>query len=186
MIRGVIRNEFGVKLSDVSVGRLLRKMWLSLQKSFCCACQRDNEKIEACLEIGYPEIRKLAKNEGATIYFCDEISVRSDYHSGATWAPVGKALIIESTGARFELNLVLAMSSKGQIRFMTIEKKMNAEKFIEFLERLFYSADTPIFLILDGYTVHKSRLVNEFSQETRGLLRFFILPPHSPNLNSDE
>jgi hypothetical protein len=29
----------------------------------------------------------LAKQAGADIYFGDEACVRSDYHSGTTWAP---------------------------------------------------------------------------------------------------
>lgn len=186
MIRELIRGEFGVKLSDTSVGRLLRKMGLSPQKPLNRAYQRDSSKVEAWLEKGFPEIKKLAKKEGATIYFGDEASVRSDYHSGTTWAPVGKTPVIETTGARFGLNLVSAVSSKGQMRFMTFEGKMNAEKFIEFLERLIYKADSPIFLILDGHPVHKSRLVKEYVQATKGQLRLFILPPYSPHLNPDE
>lgn len=186
MIREVIRNEFGVKLSEISVGRLLRKMGFSPQKPLRRAYQRDNSKVDEWLEKGYPHIRKLAKKEGATIYFGDEASVRSDYHSGTTWAPVGETPVVESTGARFGINLVSAVSPKGQMRFMAFEGKMNAEKFVEFLERLIYKADTPVFLILDGHPVHKSRLVKEFVQKTKGRLRLFILPPYSPHLNPDE
>jgi hypothetical protein len=38
----------------------------------------------------YPAIREQAAEVGATIYFADEAAVRSDYHAGATWAPVGR------------------------------------------------------------------------------------------------
>ena len=61
-------------------------------------------------EKGYPKIRKLAKKEKATIYFGDEASVRSDYHSGTTWAPVGKTPVVETTGARFSVNMISAVS----------------------------------------------------------------------------
>ncbi len=186
MIREVIRDKFNVKLSDVSVGRLLHKMGLSPQKPLRRAYQRDEEKVRVWQKEAYPEIKRAAKKEGATIYFGDEASVRSDYHSGTTWSPVGQTPVVKTTGARFGLNMVSAISAKGQMRFMTFQGKMNSERFIEFLKRLIYRAQKPIFLILDGHPVHKSRKVKEFVASTDGKLRIFILPPYSPNLNPDE
>ncbi len=186
MIRQVIRDEFNIGLSDVSVGRLLRKLGLSPQKPLRRAYQRDEEKVTAWQEKAYPEIRKLAKKEKAIIYFGDEASVRSDYHSGTTWAPVGQTPVVETTGARFSVNMISAVSAKGKLRFMTFSGKMNADKFIEFLERLIYKASRPTFLILDGHPVHKSKKVKEFVAQTAGNLRLFILPPYSPHLNPDE
>ena len=82
--------------------------------------------------------------------------------------------------------MISAISPKGILRFMTFNGKMNANKFIEFLERLIYKADNPIFLILDGHAVHKSKKANEFVKSTNGKLGLFILPPYSPHLNPDE
>ena len=112
--------------------------------------------------------------------------MRSDHHSGTTWAPVGQTPVVEKTGARFSANMISAISPRGQLRFMTFNGKMNADRFIEFLGRLIYKADKPIFLILDGHPVHKSKKVKEFFAETKGKLRLFILPPYSPHLNPDE
>ena len=186
MIRDLIRSKFHVRLSDVSVGRLLRKLGLSPQRPLRRAFQRDEEKVKEWQEKAYPEIQKLAKKEKATIYFGDEASIRSDYHSGTTWAPVGKTPVVETTGTRFSVNMISAVSAKGQLRFMAFNGKMNADKFIEFLQRLIYKAKRPIFLILDGHPVHKSRKVKEFVATTDGKLRLFILPPYSPHLNPDE
>ncbi len=186
MIREVIREQFGVRLSDVSVGRLLRKLGLSPQRPLRKAYQRDEEKVQAWRKAAYPEIRKLAKKEGATIYFGDKASIRSDTHSGRTWAPTGETPVIETTGARFSVNMISAVSAQGQLRFMTINGRMNGERFIEFLKRLIHRATAPIFLILDGHPVHKSKLVKEYVASTNGRLRLFILPPYSPHLNPDE
>lgn len=186
MIRDVIKDKFNVKLSDVSVGRLLRKIGLSPQRPLRKAYQRNEEKVNAWQKQCYPEIKRLAKKEKATIYFGDEASVRSDYHSGTTWSPIGRTPVVETTGARFSLNMISAISSKGQMRFMTFKGKMNADRFIEFLKRLIYRTNSPIFLILDGHPVHKSRKVKEYVGTTKGMLRIFILPPYSPNLNPDE
>ena len=72
------------------------------------------------------------------------------------------------------------------MRFMTFEGKMNSERFIDFLKRLLYRAKRPVYLILDGHPVHKSRKVKECVAKTGGKLRLFILPPYSPHLNPDE
>jgi transposase len=186
MIREVIRDQFGARLSDVSVGRLLRKLGLSPQRPLRKAYQRDEAKVEAWRKQAYPEIQRLATQEGATIYFGDEASIRSDTHSGTTWAPTGETPVIETTGARFSINMVSAVSVKGLLRFMTFQGGMNADRFIEFLKRLTYRASTPIFLILDGHPVHKSKRVQEYVASTDGRLRLFILPPYSPHLNPDE
>lgn len=186
MIRDVIREQFGVRLSEVSVGRLLRKLGLSPQRPLRKAYQRDEEKVEAWRKTAYPEIQKLAKQKGATIYFGDEASIRSDAHSGTTWAPTGDTPVIETTGARFSVNMVSAVSAQGLMRFMTFEGRMNADRFIDFLKRLIYRATGPIFLVLDGHPVHKSKRVKEFVASTEGRLRLFILPPYSPHLNPDE
>ena len=186
MIREVIRAEFNIRLSEVSVGRLLHKLGLSPQRPLRKAYQRDAEQVKAWQEIAYPEIQKLAKKEKASIYFGDEASIRSDYHSGTTWAPVGQTPVIETTGARFSINMISAVSAKGQLRFMTFSGKMNADKFVQFLDRLMYKARRPIFLILDGHPVHKSKQVKRYIEDTKGKLRLFILPPYSPHLNPDE
>jgi transposase len=186
MIRELIREKFNVRVSEVSVGRLLKKLGLSPQKPLHRAYQQDRNAVERWLKVEYPAIKKLAKEENAAIYFGDEASVCSDYHSGTTWAPVGKTPVVETTGAVFKINLVSAVSAKGKMRFMTVDGRFNSDKFIEFLKRLLHNADTPIFLILDRHPVHRAKKVNKFVEATEGRLRMFYLPSYSPELNPDE
>ncbi len=186
MVRQLIRSEFGIKISDVSVGRLLRKLGLSPQRPLRRAYQQDKDRVEAWLQDEYPKIRAMARRKGATIYFADEASIRSDSHSGTTWAPKGKTPVIESTGARFSLNLISAISARGLMRFMTIDGRLNSDKFIEFLKRLLFNAEGPIFMIVDGHPVHRSGKVKNYVNSTEGKLRLFFLPPYSPELNPDE
>ena len=134
----------------------------------------------------FPALRKLAATENAEIFFGDESSVRSDYHSGTTWAPIGKTPIVKTTGSRYKVNLISAISPKGAMRFMATEGNVTATVFMEFLKRLLYKANRPIFLIVDNHSVHRSQAVREFVKSTEGKLRLFYLPPYSPELNPDE
>jgi len=186
MVRELILELFGVKLSVVSVGRLLKKLGLTAQRPLRRAYQKDPEKVEKWLNEEYPAIKALAKSEKATIFFGDEAGVRSDYHSGTTWAPKGQTPVVETTGARFGVNLVSAISAQGHLRFMTISGRLNSDTFIEFLKRLIHNAPNPIFLIIDGHPTHRSGKVKEFVHSTDGRLRLFYLPPYSPELNPDE
>ena len=60
MVREVIRREFGVRLSAVSVGRLLRKMGLSPQRPTWLATQQNPELVEEWKAVTFPQIRAEA------------------------------------------------------------------------------------------------------------------------------
>jgi hypothetical protein len=42
---------------------------------------------------------------------------------------------------------ISAVSLRGDMRFMTVTGRMNAAKFIEFLQRLMKGANRPVFLL---------------------------------------
>src|SRR5947199_7392585 len=64
MVRQVIRREFGVALSAVSVGRLLRSMGLSPQRPLHRAYQQNPEAVTRWKTETYPAIRAAAAEEG--------------------------------------------------------------------------------------------------------------------------
>lgn len=186
MVRELIRDQFGVRLSDVSVGRLLKKMGLTPQKPLRRAYEQNPELVQTWLAEDFPAIQALAKRERATIWFADEAGIRSDFHAGTTWAPKGQTPVVEATGQRFGMSLVSAVSPRGDMRFMAVEGRMNAARFIEFLKRLLHNAERPVFVIVDGHPSHRARKVLDFVHATEGQLRLFFLPPYSPELNPDE
>jgi transposase len=186
MVRELIRREFGVRLSAVSVGRLLRQLGLSPQRPLHRAYEQDPERVARWRQQEYPKIRTQAAKARATIYFADEAGIRSDYHAGTTWAPVGHTPVVHTTGARHAVNLISAVTPGGVLRFATIDGKLNAAKFIDFCRRLLQDTPGPVFLILDGHPVHRSVAVKQFAASMKGRLRLFFLPPYSPELNPDE
>jgi len=186
MIQTVIRDRFKIRLSLASIGRLLAQLGLTCQKPLMRAFQQNPALVEKWLKEEYPRIRARAKRIGAEIFFGDEAGVRSDFHSGKTWAPKGKTPVVRVTGARFGFNMISAVSPKGQLRFMVVEGKVAAAQFCEFLRRLVYKAPRPIFLILDGHPVHRSARVKQLVKSLEGIIELFFLPPYSPELNPDE
>ena len=186
MVRELIRREFGVALSEVSVGRLLRKLGLSPQRPLYRAYQQNPEAVRRWKAEEYPAIREQAAKAGATIYFADEAGVRSDYHAGTTWAPVGRTPVVATTGDRFGVNLISAVTAKGKLRFAAYEGSLNGPVFIDFCRRLLHDVSGPVFLVLDGHPVHRSKAVKQFAASTSGRLRLCFLPGYAPELNPDE
>jgi transposase len=186
MVREVIRREFGVRLSVVSVGRLLRKLGLSPQRPLHRAHQQNPEAVERWKREEYPAIRAAADEQGAVVYFADEAGIRSDYHAGTTWSPVGQTPVVKNTGARFSVNMISAVSAKGALRFALYEENTNAQVFINFCQRLLHDAPGPVYLIVDGHPAHRATATKEFAASTGGRLKLIFLPGYSPELNPDE
>lgn len=188
MVGKVISDRFGVKLSKASVCRLLAQLGLTPQRPIWRAYQQKPEDVQRWLKQEFPKIRSLARKEKAQIFFGDEAGVRSDHHAGTTWAVQGKTPIVSSTGARFGLNMISAVSAQGEFRFMVIRGRVGAARFIEFIKRLIHGSDRKLFLIVDGHPSHKARKVTNFieSEPIKKRFRLFFLPPYSPELNPDE
>jgi hypothetical protein len=139
------------------------------------AFQQNPALVETWLKDEYPRIRARAKRIHAEIFFGDEAGVRSDFHSGKTWAPRGKTPVLRVTGARLGFNMISAVSPRGQLRFMVVPGKVAAAQFCEFLRRLMYQAPRPIFLIPDGHPVHRSAKVKDFVKSLDGELELLFL-----------
>jgi transposase len=186
MVRELIGREFGVRLSEVSVGRLLRKLGLSPQRPLYRAWQQNPEAVARWKAETYPAIRDEAARVGATVYFVDAAGVRSDYHAGTTWAPVGQTPVVAATGDRFGINLISAVTAKGKLRFGAYDGRLNGPVFIDFCRRLLQDTPGPVFLVLDGHPVHRSKAVQQFAASTGGRLRLCFLPGYAPELNPGE
>jgi len=186
MVGELIHQRFGMRLSKASVCRLLTQLGLTPQRPVWRAYQQKPEAVQKWLQEEYPQIKKMAQKHKALIFFGDEAGLRSDHHAGTTWAQKGKTPVVSSTGARFGLNIISAVSAQGEFRFMTVKGRVNAPQFIDFIKRLIHGSSRTIFLIVDGHPVHKAKSVTRFIETLKDRFQLFFLPPYSPELNPDE
>jgi transposase len=111
--------------------------------------------------------------------------VRSEDHAGTTWAPVGQTPVVAATGDRFGIDLISAVAAKGTLRFAAYDGHLNGPVFIDFCRRLLHDTPGPVFLVLDGHLVHRSKAVKQVAASTNGQLRLCFLPGYAPELNPD-
>lgn len=186
LIRSLIHQKYGKSLALSSVSRVMKLLGFSAQKPLYQAWQQDPERVRQWERETFPAIKAEASEVGATLCFADEAGIRSDYHTGTTWAPCGQTPVVEVTGSRFSFNMISAVSPRGDFRFMIHEGSVTSSVFKVFLQRLMTGADKPVFVIVDGHPIHKSKLVKDYVVSQKGKLKLFYLPPYSPHLNPDE
>lgn len=186
MAKMLIEREFAVTMSASAVGRLLHRLGLSVQRPLWRAWQQDDEAVRERKEERFPAIREAAAQVGGTISFGDEAGLRSDFHAGTTWAPIGKTPVVKTTAARRSINMISAVTATGVMKFATYTGSFTAKLFIDFLKRLASDTPGPVFLIVDNHTIHRAKIVQAYLESTNGMVNVHRLPSYSPELNPDE
>ena len=185
-VASLIAREYGLTVSLTTVGRYLQAWGMSPQKPVRRAYERNDAAIAKWLSEEYPAIARQARRDEATIYWGDEMGLRSDHVAGTSYAPRGQTPVIRATGQRFGCNMLSAITNKGALAFMVFEGKFKAPVFVAFLQRLLKQVAGKIYLIVDGHPVHKSGTATRFAATHSSRLRLIRMPGYCPELNPDE
>jgi len=182
----LIKRKFNISLSKWTVGRYLTKCGFSPQKPARRAIEQSPQAIESWLKIEYPSIQKLSRKEKATIYWGDEMGLRSDHNVGRTYGLKGKTPIVKRTGNRFSCNMISAITNLGKLCFMVFRDNFISETFLVFLKRLIRQSDRKVFLIVDRHSAHRSKIIRNWLTKNVKRIRLYYLPSYCPELNPDE
>lgn len=166
--------------------RRLGHLRLSPQKPLYKSYKKDSAKIRAYIDETYPKAVAEAKRHQARMYFVDEAAFRSDSHRSTTWGKIGETPVIRDSGGRFGFKLLSAVSDRGDLYFDVVDGVMDADKFIDFLQKLRQDEGCPVFVIADNAKYNHSKKVGAFLDSQSGQIMMAFLPPYSPELNPDE
>lgn len=177
VILKLIQTKYSVTYSERGIRQLMTSLGFSSQKPIKRAYQQDPDKIKKWLEEIYPAIKVRAMQEGARIYWADEMGIQSTDNRGRTYGLIGKTPAIKKTGSRFKANMLAAISPQGFMNWMVFEENCDAKKFIEFLGRMRRQVKQKIFLIVDNFRVHHSKKVQKYVNKFKDEIEiFFCLP----------
>jgi len=175
-VRDLVRRWYGIGLSLVTIGKYLRSWGLSPQKPIRKAYEQDPEAVTRWLEVEYPAIAAQANKDKAIILWLDQTGLRSDAAVGTTWAPVGQTPVVGRTGRRFGVNVMAAISNKGELYFTCYHGSFTGPVFLAFLKRLTRHLDRKIHLIVDGHPVHRRVMVRDWLAEHVDAIQMHFLP----------
>jgi len=185
-VQRLIAQRYGITLSLKSVGQYLKRWGMTPQKPKRASYEQCDAAVRHWLDTEYPQIHKRAAEEKATIYWGDQMGLRSDHTAGKSYSPQGITPTLVVTGRRFSCHMMSAVANNGRMVFSVLKKGFNAQVLIDFLSRLIRHSKQKVFLILDGHPAHKAKKVKAWIAEREDQIELFFLPGYSPNLNPDE
>jgi len=185
-VRDLINTKFGIMLPVRTVRKYLFKWGFTPQKPVKKAWQQSDPAVKKWLENAYPDIARRAKDQGATIYWVDEVGATNQANSQRGYALKGKTPELKHSGKKYRINMISAVTNKGEMRFMCYTSTMTQSKFILFLSKVSESTDGPVVVITDNLPVHHGKRVKHWVSTQEGTLVLEFIPSYSPELNADE
>ena len=186
IIQEYVEKKYGIRYHRRSIRKIMTRLGFTAQKPMKMAQQRNPKKVKAWLETAYPKIKVKAMQEGARIYWGDEMGIQTTDNRARTYGLKGKTPIIKKNISRIKCNMLAIISPQGFMNWTVFKENFDSDKFITFLARIIRQIDQKIFLILDNHPVHKSRKVQDYVEKHKEKLELFFLPPYCPDLNPQE
>ena len=185
-IRDWIERRFKVLLPLSTLSDYLKRWGLTPQKPVRKAYGQNDSAVQEWLESTYPQIAQEARKEGAVIYWVDETGFTNQVNNVRGFAPRGQTPQLKEEGQKFRINMISAVTNKGELKFMCYEETMNQTRYLKFLKRLVESTEGKVYVIADNLRVHHGKRVKAWAKEHEAEIRLEYIPSYSPELNADE
>ena len=186
IVQELVLQKFDVSLSLASVGAMLARLGLTVQKPLQRAYQRDPQAVELWQRETFPGIAQAAREQGADVFFWDESGFRADTVHGKTWGLRGQTPVVNRPGQRQSISAASAVNAKGAFWFATYKGGLTGELFVELLKKMMHRRKKPVHRVIDGLPAHKKAVVKQYVASTKGKLSLHFLPGYAPDLNPDE
>ena len=132
------------------------------------------------------ELEILDYKGDIVLYYADESHVCTNGYVPYGWQFKDENVYISSEKAA-RLNIFGMITKKNQYKGFTTQEPINADKVVDYLDKVSFEVTKKTVVVLDNASVHRNRKVKELRKiwEKRGLFLFY-LPPYSPELNPAE
>ena len=186
-VKELIKQKYGITMPNRTVGEYLRRWGFTVQRPAKRETNQKPEQVEAWLNEEYPAIHRKAKAENAEIFWGDETAVQNVANYARGYAPKGQTPVVKVQAKKMHINMISAISNRGELRFLLYSEAINSERLIGFMEALIKTANgRKVYFILDNLRVHHSKQVSQWVNDHQDEIALFHLPPYSPEYNPDE
>jgi len=185
-VQELIYKKYRIRMPIRTVGEYLKRWGFTPKRPVKLAYEQQPEQIREWLDGEYPRIRKQAKQDNAVIYWGDETGISTESYISRGYSPKGQPSVVKTTGRRFSISMVSAITNEGQVHYMIYKGSLVTDTFIEYLRRLIRTSDRKVYLILDNLRVHHAKKVQRWVKKHSDRIEIFFLPPYSPEYNPDE
>ena len=184
----LLERQFGIRLSDRQVRRILRQLGWTRQKPERQAVQRDEEAIHSRLTHRWPYLKRYAHRTHRLILFIDETGLYLLPSIVNTWAPRGETPILQEMLSHEHLSVISAVSRHGDIYYYQQAQSFNSDAVIAFLDAVHQRMpEQKLLVIWDGAPIHWSQTLQQYLAEgASAWLRLEKLPGYAPESNPDE
>ena len=129
-VREFIKHKYNITISKESIRRYLEEWGMSYQRPAKRAYNQKEVDICAFKTLIFPEIKRLAKEENAEIYFGDETGVNNQSYNPAGYSLKNNPPVIKFQTSRETINMLSAISPSGEHKFMLYEDSTTQQKLI--------------------------------------------------------
>jgi transposase len=117
------------------------------------------------------------------IYYADESGFSLEPCISYGWQPPGEYVRITPVGGP-RLNVFGLLSRDNDLHAYTIERTVNSDAVIAFIDDFVKTITGKTVIILDNASIHRSEKFNaKLGEWIQKGLRIFYLPPYAPHLN---
>ena len=186
-VKELIKQKYEITMPTRTVGEYLHRWGFTVQRPAKREANQKSERVEAWLKEEYPAIHHKAKAENAEIFWGDETAVQNVANYARGYAPKGQTPVVKIQAKKMHINMISAISNRGELRFLLYSEAINSERLIGFMEALIKTANgRKVYFILDNLRVHHSKQVSQWVDDHKDNIALFHLPPYSPEYNPDE
>lgn len=185
-VRELILKLYDEDLTLQGVGKYLARWNLTPQKPARHSPEQDPEEVRQFAEETLPNTVKKAEKEGGQLHFSDETGTRISDQIGTTYAPKGQTPTEDVPPNRVRQNLISSVTPEGEMFHWLFPGNLNAETFLDYLERLVAWSHKKVFLVLDRHPAHTAGKVEHWLAEHLDQIEVTWLPRYSPESNPDE
>jgi transposase len=132
------------------------------------------------------ELIQRAQAGEIELAYVDEAGFAPQPPNRSAWTKRGETHAVEAKRSQ-RLNLIGALLSSGRLLMTKLWHTVNGSWFFGFLMALIERVKKPLVVILDNASIHTAKSLQPYWEllEEKGM-RFYFLPPYSPELNRIE